>query len=842
MRLRRLVGAGALVALVTGLGMAPARAEGPGDAKPGPVPTLGQRYPFAHERAEAGKAGGVDVVVVSTTPDVKVDGAKYVDLTGRVRLVHVDAGGLEKILATPGVDGVSVNDSYALADTVATPAEPETLGLASYSADSGAQQVGAEDASVHGAGLDGSNTVTFILDSGVAKAHAAMVGQVIGEACFNAAQSDCSGGTTSSTATGTGEPCTYPGALGSCYHGTNVAGQVVSTDASIPGVAKGGKVVSVRVSQCISCGTDIRIAVADLASAIAWADTNRASFAGYTATAINMSLSSGGPFVGECTGGSLASVVATAVSHGLSVVEATGNEGFTTGVGNASCTPGIFAVGGAVANTGGVLGNMGGITDVLAPSNNILSIYAPGGYAYYSGTSEAAPITAGALAVLREAYTGSTAKQREAALRYGGTMTYDTRAAGTYPAGSYARERIDMVQALKRLGEIMGHSSTKFNAVGPIRAVDTRFGFGLSGYVGQVPAGDGNAVFLDVANTLGRGATDAEAVLLNLTAVNVSSPLGGTFFKVWPSGGSTPTVSNLNINNGDTKSAAVWAKVGTDGYVKISSQSGTVDIIVDVLGYFGSSSDYVPVNPTRVFDTRDNTGGVGTSPIGAGGTLTFDPRGVGGVPSSGVDAVVYAYTAISNGATYVASIPNTTAAPDGTSIMNLGASQTRNNVAVTKLGTDGKIKIYNLLSTTHMIADVVGYIPTSSTSIVPLAPIRSMDTRIPQNSLGSPGPVGAGAQWTSTVGGSFGVPSNARGVVINLTGINPSGATFVTVWANGPAYPGTSNINLNTAGDVLANLTVTPLGTVGGMLGQDRFRNHAATIDVATDIQAYFPA
>jgi hypothetical protein len=59
---------------------------------------------------------------------------------------------------------------------------------------------------------------------------------------------------------------------------------------------------------------------------------------------------------------------------------------------------------------------------------------------------------------------------------------------------------------------------------------------------------------------------------------------------------------------------------------------------------------------------------------------------------------------------------------------------------------------------------------------------------------------------------SCGVPTSAKGVVINLTGVSPSADGFITIWPGGTAFPGTSNVNLR-AGVTLANLAVVPLGT-----------------------------
>jgi hypothetical protein len=52
-----------------------------------------------------------------------------------------------------------------------------------------------------------------------------------------------------------------------------------------------------------------------------------------------------------------------------------------------------------------------------------------------------------------------------------------------------------------------------------------------------------------------------------------------------------------------------------------------------------SGSSFSPSGPARVMDTRNGTGGV-TGPVAAGVTVSLQVAGAGGVPASGVSAVV----------------------------------------------------------------------------------------------------------------------------------------------------------------------------------------------------------
>jgi hypothetical protein len=76
--------------------------------------------------------------------------------------------------------------------------------------------------------------------------------------------------------------------------------------------------------------------------------------------------------------------------------------------------------------------------------------------------------------------------------------------------------------------------------------------------------------------------TGATAVVLNVTAVHPSAP---TFLTVFPSG-SPPLVSDLNPSPGAVEPNLVVATVSAGGTVSIFNNSGTVDVVVDVAGWY----------------------------------------------------------------------------------------------------------------------------------------------------------------------------------------------------------------------------------------------------------------
>jgi hypothetical protein len=82
---------------------------------------------------------------------------------------------------------------------------------------------------------------------------------------------------------------------------------------------------------------------------------------------------------------------------------------------------------------------------------------------------------------------------------------------------------------------------------------------------------------------------------------------------------------------------------------------------------------------------------------------------------------------------------------------------------------------------------------------------------------------------------SDGVPDNATAVVVNLTGIGPSAATFLTVFP-GPTLPNSSDLN-PAAGETRANLVVA---TVNPSTGDISVFNNTGSLDVIVDVLGWY--
>ncbi|WP_392544700.1 collagen binding domain-containing protein [Oryzobacter telluris] len=254
---------------------------------------------------------------------------------------------------------------------------------------------------------------------------------------------------------------------------------------------------------------------------------------------------------------------------------------------------------------------------------------------------------------------------------------------------------------------------------------------------------------------------------------------------------------------------------------------------------------YVPLSPARLLDTRSTGATVDGVGKGGGTVKGGTPRAVqvtgrGGIPSSGVSAVVLNVTAVKPSAsTFVTVYPDGETRPN-TSNLNIVAGSVTPNLVVTKVGSNGKVAFFVNAGASDVLADVAGYFPAGG-SFVPLSPARLMDTRSTGATIDGQGKGGGAIAQngtrTLTVGGRYGIPTTGvESVVLNVTGVAPTAGTFLTVWPAGATRPTTSNLNLK-KGEVRPNLVVVKLGTAAAV----SFFNSMGSVNVLADVAGYIP-
>ena len=117
---------------------------------------------------------------------------------------------------------------------------------------------------------------------------------------------------------------------------------------------------------------------------------------------------------------------------------------------------------------------------------------------------------------------------------------------------------------------------------------------------------------------------------------------------------------------------------------------------------------FVSIPPSRVLDSRVGNGFSGAVP--AYGTVALQVAGRGGVPATGVAAVVLNTTVVTPTAPgYVTVFPSGTAQPLASNV-NFLPGQTVPNLVTVQVGPDGKVNLYNgSAGPLHLVADVAGY-------------------------------------------------------------------------------------------------------------------------------------
>ncbi|MCU1394433.1 MAG: hypothetical protein JWM34_2861 [Ilumatobacteraceae bacterium] len=381
-------------------------------------------------------------------------------------------------------------------------------------------------------------------------------------------------------------------------------------------------------------------------------------------------------------------------------------------------------------------------------------------------------------------------------------------------------------------------SAYEYAAVQPARLLETRAGGstidGQFNNTGFVPGG--TETQLTVA---GRGGvpSDASAAALNVT---VTEPAADGFLTVYPCGADRPTASNVNYAKGQTIPNAVMTKLGTGGKVCLFNSQPT-HLVVDVNGFFSSGTDYASLVPARVLDTRANQSTIdgqfnNTGFVPANTVTELPIAGRAGVPANAATAVLNVTVTEPAADGFVTVYPCGSDRPTASSV-NYSTGQTIANAVLTKLGTGGKVCIFNSQSM-HLVVDVNGYYAPAA-AYVPLVPGRLLDTRAGHSTIdgqfNNTGFVAFGTVTELTVAGRAGVPTAATAAVLNVTVTEPAADGFVTVYPCGSDRPTASNLNFAT-GQTVANAVVSKLGTGGKVC----IFNSQATHLVA-DVTGFYP-
>lgn len=370
----------------------------------------------------------------------------------------------------------------------------------------------------------------------------------------------------------------------------------------------------------------------------------------------------------------------------------------------------------------------------------------------------------------------------------------------------------------------------------PVRILDTRIGQGAP----AGPVGPGNVLEFNVTGQGGVPAADVSAVVLNITVVFPTAP---SYMTIWPTGEPMPTASNLNYVANQTVPNLVKTKVGTNGRVSVFNAAGTVHVLADVAGWYRTGlvdvagARYNAISPSRILDTRSGLGGT-TGALGPASSLELQVTGRGGVPETGVSAVAMNVTAVfpTAASSFLTAWPTGENRPTASNL-NYVANDVVPNLVIVKVGSNGRVSMYNEAGSTQVLADVVGWYSTPDgvgSAYVPLNPARLLDTRFGNGAPAAP--VGPGETLNLSVLNRGGVPAEGvSAVVLNVTAVGPTGPSYLTAWPTGQTQPNASNLNYK-AGQVVPNLVVVKVGANGSV----SLYNDVGSTHVLADVVGWF--
>jgi hypothetical protein len=389
--------------------------------------------------------------------------------------------------------------------------------------------------------------------------------------------------------------------------------------------------------------------------------------------------------------------------------------------------------------------------------------------------------------------------------------------------------------------------------------------------------------------------SDAQAVVVNITAVSAGYDSGALI--AYPTGTPMPMMPSLSFSS-ELNSYSYWeasasaatsslstVALGSNNLITIYSfynvsafiqqpfpgapvQQPPLNVVVDVEGYYappvstGTGTGFTPVSPpARVLDTRCSPSEPDSLtllpsycssehlPASNGGVLPPGPRqsiavklaGVDGIPATGVSAVSMTVTAANPGAEgYLTVWPDmsTGGSPPTASNVNFSEGQNSANEAISEIGSNGYIRIYNSSATpVNVVVDVNGYYSSSGYYFTPSTPITICDTASTGLTINAGVVNGVTGQCDSSgdslipntssnpatiqVTGLAGIPSNTSAVVAEVTANGAPNSVsnsqlngYLTAWPGNTAMPTSSYLNWSD-GSTVTGTVITGLDSSG---------------------------
>ncbi|MFN3255809.1 MAG: hypothetical protein ACE37B_08935 [Ilumatobacter sp.] len=273
--------------------------------------------------------------------------------------------------------------------------------------------------------------------------------------------------------------------------------------------------------------------------------------------------------------------------------------------------------------------------------------------------------------------------------------------------------------------EVSGYYSelggSEFVGITPVRLLDSRAATNVGEYDTAWNAGvaSDRDRSLQITGEVGVPATGVEAVALSITTVNPTAL--NNWLTIYPTGATRGQTASMFFGTSPATRQVVTdlviAKIGDDGQINIFNQAGSVDLVVEVVGYFttdvAAGSGYVATSPKRILDSRPATQvGPFATPWGMAGTRTVN------VAAPGCEAVALNITSVKPTATFswLSVAPSPGPVDVFTAVHTFGTApytgSVVNDLVVVTPDADGDIVLYNRSGTVDLVVDRVGVFGT----------------------------------------------------------------------------------------------------------------------------------
>jgi len=216
--------------------------------------------------------------------------------------------------------------------------------------------------------------------------------------------------------------------------------------------------------------------------------------------------------------------------------------------------------------------------------------------------------------------------------------------------------------------------------------------------------------------------------------------------------------------------------------------------------------------PQRLADTRA-TG----HPIATGTSSCFDVAGQKGIPADAFGVILNVAATGYTSPGWATVYPSGQTVP-ATSTLNFDPSAYAiANDTIARIGPDGKVCVNvgtanSAPGGAQIVLDATGYLPRGVTGEGSLLtqPQRLVDTR-----GGDGGRIASGSSSCFTVAGQKGIPSDARGVILNVAATSYTARGWLSLYPAGESVPATSTLNFDPDAYAIANGTIARIGTNG---------------------------